>query len=111
MERHKNWKRKRNVVRISPDASSELEILMYTGTSNRSLRAKIEEDAYASGEKVRNTFPSRNIYMVLCTWWTFFHFVCKLIQRERRNIYFSFFFFQTMTERRVSFGLFRSMIR
>lgn len=90
MERHKNWweEKKKCAVRISPDASSELEILMYTGTSNRSLRAKIEEDAYASGEKVRNTFPSRNIYTVLCTWWTFFHFVCKLIlNRGRGGIY------------------------
>lgn len=96
MERHKNWweEKKKCVVRISPDASSELEILMYTGTSNRSLRAKIEEDAYASGEKVRNTFPSRNIYTVLCTWWTFFHFVCKLIlNRGRGGIYIFFFLF------------------
>lgn len=51
-ERHKNfWWKKKCVatVRISPDASSELEILMYTGTSGHSLNAKIEEDAYASG--------------------------------------------------------------
>lgn len=54
VERYKNWGEKEKcvaAVRIFADASLELEILMYTGTrKDDSLHAKIEEDAYASGE-------------------------------------------------------------
>lgn len=88
MERHKNWWEEKK------KCGSYLSRCIF-GIRNsdvhrdeQPLRAKIEEDAYASGEKVRNTFPSRNIYTVLCTWWTFFHFVCKLIlNRGRGGIY------------------------
>lgn len=70
----------------------------------------------AKGRK-NEKYEWKCIYTVLYSWWTFFHFVCKLIvDKGGGGIYiFSFFLFLRNDERngRIPFGLslFRSMIR